>query len=131
METFKTSRGLLKFILLSAITCGIYPLYYKHRVSVELNKVCKEDGKNTQGLIVTLLLSLVTFGIYIVVWWYKASERMNIYGIKNNLSNVTVTGGNFLLWSFLGSALFGIGPFVALYKFIHSHNAVNEHYNDK
>ena len=129
METFTTTRGLIKYFLLSAITCGIYSLYSMHRVSVELNEVCKNDGKTTQGLIVTFLLTLVTFGIYSIVWWYMAAERMNNYAIRNNLSNVTITGGNFLLWNLLGSLLFGIGPFVALYKFIHSHNAVNAHYN--
>ena len=131
MVELKTSRGLLSYFLLSAITFGIYPLYYMHRVSVELNETCSEDGKTTRGLIATLLLTLITFGIYPIIWWYSAAERMNNYGIRNNVSKVTISGGSYLLWNIFGSLLFGIGPFVALYKFIHSHNAVNMHYNAK
>ena len=131
MEKFKTSRGLLLYIILSAITLGIYPLYYMHRVAYELNVTCADDGKHTHGLIATLLLTLITLGIYGIIWWYSTSERMEQYALRNKISGVTINGARYLLWNILGSLLFGIGPFVAMYKFIHSHNAVNNSYNNK
>ncbi len=131
MVELKTSKGLLSYILLSAITCGIYPIYYMHRVSVELNETCKEDGKITRGIIATFFLTIITFGIYPIIWWFSAAERMNNYAVRHNVLKVTISGGSFLLWNILGSLLFGIGPLVALFKFIHSHNAVNLHYITK
>lgn len=131
MEKFKTSRGLFLYIILSAITLGIYPLYYVHRVAYELNVTCADDGKNTKGLLIMLLLSLITLGIYGIIWWYSSAERMEQYGLRNNVYGITINGTKFLLWNIFGSLLFGIGPLVAMYKFIHSHNIVNLSYNNK
>ena len=131
MEKFKTSRGLFLYFILSAITFGIYPLYYMHRVAYELNVTCVDDGKHTRGIFGVILLSLITLGIYSIVWWYSAAERMEQYGLRNNVYGITINGTKFLLWNILGSLLFGIGPFVAMYKFIHSHNLVNLSYNNK
>lgn len=131
MEKFKTSRGLFLYIILSAITFGIYPLYYMHRVSYELNVTCAEDGKHTRGLIGVFLLSLITFGIYSIIWWYCAANRMEQYGYRNKAYGITINGIKYLLWNTFGTLLFGLGPLIAMYKFIHSHNIVNLSYNNK
>ena len=44
----KTNKSLLKTILLSMITCGIYPLIVMSEVSTDINVVASaHDGKNT------------------------------------------------------------------------------------
>lgn len=130
MEMFKTNRGLLSYILLSIVTFGIYPLYFTHRVAIELNEGCKEDGKTTAGLLKYFILSLVTLGIYGIVWTYKSANRMENFYLRKG-QEPKVSGTSFLLWSILGSLLFGIGPFVAMYKFIHALNDVNSAHNKR
>lgn len=130
MEMYKTDRGLLSYILLSIVTFGIYPFYFTHRVAVELNEGCKEDGKTTAGLLTYLLLSVLTLGIYSLVWAYNCANRMEAFYLRKG-QQPQVSGTSFLLWTILGSMLFGIGPFVAMYKFIHSLNDVNYAHNRK
>ncbi len=130
MQQLKTNRGLFMYCLLSVITFGIYPLYYLHRLSVELNLACSDDGKKTSGLIVYLLLTLVTFGIYAIIYWCLAVNRMHDFCLKNNVTP-RLSVASYLLWSIVGSLLFGLGPLIAMYKFIHMHNDVNGIYNAK
>ena len=125
----KTNRGLFKYILFSIITLGIYPLYFIHAVSVELNQSCESDGKHTSGLLAYILLSIITIGIYGIVWMCKSANRMaNNYKSRKELPRIT--GGGYFCWSFFGSLLFGLGPLVATYKYIHSLNDVNNAYNN-
>ena len=77
MVELKTSRGLLSYFLLSAITFGIYPMYFIHRVHVELNESCKEDGKTTRGFILYFLFGIITLGIYPICWWCFAETEMH------------------------------------------------------
>ena len=67
MRQLNTDRGLLKLILLSFITCGIYELIFIHSLAADVNEACREDGKHTTGLLGLLLLSLITCGIYSLV----------------------------------------------------------------
>jgi len=48
---FKTNRGLLKYLVFSLLTLGIYGLYIIHAAAKETDETCKEDGKNTKGLL--------------------------------------------------------------------------------
>lgn len=123
-----TNRSLVKYILLSIVTCGIYGLVFLHGISKDANVVCAGDGEETAGVIKMFLLSLVTCGIYGWVWYYKLGNRLANAGSKYGL-NINENGTTLLLWMILGSAACGIGPFVAMHFIIKNMNALCEAYN--
>ncbi|MBR2989250.1 MAG: DUF4234 domain-containing protein [Clostridia bacterium] len=128
MERFKVNRGIIGYIFLSIITFSIYPMYYIHRVAVELNTTCEIDGKHTRGFWGYFFLSLITLGIYGIVWQISTASRMGSF-LKENGYNPNVTGTSYFLWCTVGCLLFGLGPLIAMTKFIHAHNYVNVIHN--
>ena len=125
----KTNKGLLKTILLSLITFGIYPLVVMSAVSSEINIVASRyDGKKTMHFCLLLFIAApITLGIAGIVWYHRISNRigdeLKRRGIAYNFSATT-----FWLWSVLGS-LIGIGPLVYMHKMFKAVNLMNAHYN--
>ena len=74
----KTNKGLLKTILLSLITFGIYPLVVMSAVSNDINIVASRyDGKKTMHYcLLTFIVAPITFGIAGVVWSHRISYRI-------------------------------------------------------
>ena len=126
MTQLKTSRGLIKFILLTFITCSIYPFFFIHSLAKDLNLVCQEDGRKTAGLIKLFLLSFITCGIYGIIWWYSSANRIADYGKRHSV-NVKTSGMSWLLWNILGSLLCGLGPLIAMHNYLHSMNDICKH----
>lgn len=118
------------FIILSAITCGIYDLSWFHSVAKDANEMYKDDGKHTHGLLMFLLLSLITCSIYSFIWWYKLSNRIAEDATKRG-AKPAITGGGFLLWTFVGSLLCGLGPLIAFHKVCKGLNESASFYNMK
>ena len=124
-----TKRGLLKLILLSIITFGIYPLVAMSGVSSDINIVAsKYDGKKTMHYcLLIFVVAPLTLGIASIVWYHKISNRigneLNRRGINYHFSATT-----FWLWHVLG-ALIVVGPFVYLHKMFKAVNLMNENYN--
>ena len=125
----KTNKGLLKTILLSLITFGIYPLVVMSAVSNDINIVASRyDGKKTMHFcLLVFIVAPITFGIAGIVWYHRISNR-----IGNELSRrgiaYSFSATDFWLWNVLGS-LIVIGPFVYLYKMFKATNLMNAHYN--
>ena len=125
----KTNKGLLKTILLSLITFGIYPLVVMSAVSNDINIVASRyDGKKTMHFCLLLfIVAPITFGIAGIVWYHRISNR-----IGNELSRrgiaYSFSATDFWLWNVLGS-LIVIGPFVYLHKLFKATNLMNAHYN--
>ncbi len=126
----KTDRSLLLYILLSFVTCGIYPLYFIYRLAEDVNIVCDGDGEETPGIVALILLSIVTCGIYSWYWYYKLGNRLannaGRYGMVFQENGTTI-----LLWCLFGILLCGVGPYVAMYILIHNTNAICDAYNRK
>lgn len=126
----KTNRGLIKWLFFSIITFGIYAFVLIAKKAEETNITCKGDGKETKGFWIYLLLSIVTFGIYPIVWGFQVVERHANYLHAHNEKEI-LSGLGWLLWSYVGGLLFGIGAFVAMYLDIKQWNKVNEIHNRK
>ena len=122
-------RGLVKLILLSIITFGIYGLYWIYKLAKDVNKICEGDGKKTGGLLKLILLGMITFGIYCIVWIYMLGDRLQDNGPKYNIT-IKESGGTVLLWYLLGSFII-VGPFIAYYIIIKNTNALADEYNKK
>lgn len=130
-KQLKTNKGLLKYILLSIITCGIYGLVVMSSVSSDINIVASRyDGKKTMHYcLLTFIVAPITLGIAGLVWSHRISNRIGAElkrrGIAYNFS-----ASDFWLWNVLGS-LIVVGPFVYLHKLFKATNLMNADYNVK
>lgn len=125
----KTNRGLIKFILLSAITFGIYGLVVMSALSTDINTIASRyDGKKTMHYcLIVFLLTGLTFGIAPIVWYHKLSARMG-NELKRRGIAYSFGTGSFWGWNVLG-ALIGIGPLVYTHKLLKAMNLLCENYN--
>ena len=125
----KTNKGLLKTILLSLITFGIYPLVVMSAVSNDINVVASRyDGKKTMHFcLLAFIVAPITFGIGGIVWYHKISNRIGAELARRGIG-YSFSAGTYWGWSVLG-ALIGIGPLVYLHKLFKAVNLMNAHYN--
>ena len=125
----KTNKGLLKTILLSLITFGIYPIVVMSSVSSDINIVASRyDGKKTMHYcLLFFLVAPLTFGIGAIVWYHNISSRIGAElrrrGVAYNFSAV-----DFWLWNTLGCFII-VGPFIYQHKLFKAINSINAHYN--
>ena len=78
VRPLKTNRGLIKYILLSIITFGIYPLVIMSSISSDINIIASRyDGKKTMHFcLLVFIFSWLTFGIAPIVWYHRISARI-------------------------------------------------------
>lgn len=126
----KTDRGILKYILLTLITCGIYGLWFIYDLAKDVNIMCEGDGKKTAGLLKMFLLTLVTCGIYGIYWWISIADRMYLNGSRYNVP-VPNKGSSVLLWMLLGLFCFAPLLYVAMYQVIENANTLAAAYNER
>lgn len=126
----KTNKGLLKTILLSLVTFGIYSLVVMTAVSNDINIVASRyDGKKTMHFcLLYFIISPITFGIASIVWYHRISKRIGAE-LKRRGVAYSFGASDFWLWNVLGSILFGFGPLVYAYKLFKATNLMNEDYN--
>lgn len=123
----KEDRSLGMYILLSILTCGIYPYYFWYKAAEDANTICCGDGEETTGG-ATLVLLFLFCGIYQYYWLYKLGDRLQRnakrYGMEFQESGTTV-----LLWLVLGMFIV-IGPFISWYILIKNMNSLAKAYNN-
>lgn len=126
----KTSRGLVKYILLSLITLGIYSLVYYSSISTDINVIASRyDGKKTMHYcLLFFIVAPITFGIGSLVWYHKLSTRIGNELARRGIG-YNFNAGTFWLWNIVGTMLFGIGPFVYLHKLSKAMNLLSADYN--
>jgi hypothetical protein len=122
-------RGLLSYILLSGITCGIYGFWRIYVLARDVNLMCDGDGKKTRGLLGYIFFGIITAGIYCLVWFYMLGDRLQDNAKRYDLS-FKESGGTVLLWYLLGSFII-VGPFIAMHIIFKNTNALADEYNKK
>ncbi len=127
----KTGRDLVKTILLTIVTFGIYALVLFYKMSEEINiTASKYDGKKTMNyLLMFFIIGPITFGIGTLVWFNNFSGRIGAELRRRNI-NYQFGSSAFWLWCILG-ALILVGPFVYIHKVTKAVNLINEDYNEK
>lgn len=125
----KTNKGLLKTILLSMITFGIYPLVVMSAVSNDINIVASRyDGKKTMHYcLLFFLIAPITCGIGAIVWSHKISNRIGAELRRRGIA-YSFSATDYWLWNVLGSLII-VGPFVYMHKLFKAVNLMNAHYN--
>ena len=127
----KTNRGLLKYILLSAITFGIYGLVVMSAVSTDINTIASRyDGKKTMHFcLVFFIFSWLTCGIVPIVWFHNISGRIG-NELRRRGINYSFGAGSFWGWNVLGSLII-VGPFIYAHKLFKAMNLLAADYNVK
>ena len=125
----KTNKGLLKYILLSAITFGIYGLVVMSSVSSSINiTASRYDGRSTMHYcLLCFLIGPLTCGIATLVWFHRISNRIGNELRRRNI-DYSFSAGHFWLWNILGSMIL-VGPFIYYHKLFKSTNLICAHYN--
>ncbi|MCQ2184147.1 MAG: DUF4234 domain-containing protein [Bacteroidales bacterium] len=125
---FNTKRGLLKYILLSLITFGIYSLVVMSHISEEINYAASpRDGKHTMHyLLMALIFSWLSLGIVPLVWFHRISNRIGAELSARNC-DYSFSAMDFWLWNIVGSLIL-VGPFVYLHKLLKAMNLINADY---
>ena len=125
----KTNKGLLKYILLSLITFGIYGLVVISSVSDDVNIIASRyDGKKTMHYcLLFFIVAPITFGIASIVWFHKISNRIGAE-LKRRGVAYSFSAADFWLWNVIGSIIV-IGPFVYMHKLFKATNLMCENYN--
>lgn len=131
VKQLKTNRGLLKYILLSIVTLGIYPLVIMSSVSTDINIIAtRYDGKKTMHFcLLFFIFTGLTFGIAPIVWHHRISARIGNELTRRGIS-YSFGAGSYWGWSVLGS-LIVVGPFIYLHKMFHAMNLLAADYNTK
>ncbi len=124
----KTDRSIWIYILLSLVTCGIYPYFFIHKLAEDVNDICAGDGEDTSGILTFILLGFITCGIYRIIWWYKLANRLQANGLRYNVT-IQENGTTYVMWVLFGSLLCFIGPFIALNFVIRNTNKLCAVYN--
>ena len=122
----KTNYGMLKTILLSMITFGIYGLVVFSNMSTDINVIAsKYDGKKTMHYcLLVFVFSWLTFGIAPIVWCHRISARIGKELARRGIS-YSFGAGSFWGWNVLGSIIV-VGPFVYLHKLCKAMNLLGE-----
>ncbi len=127
----RTNRGLIKYLLLSIITFGIYGLVVFCHIGEEINKVAsRRDGKRTMHFaLIAFLLGPLTLGIGYLVWYHKICSRIGDELMARGI-NYSFGAANFWCWDILGTIII-IGPFVFVHQILKAMNLINADYNVK
>ena len=127
----KTNKGLVKTILLSLITFGIYGLVVMSAVSNDINIVASRyDGKKTMHFcLLCFIVAPITVGIAGIVWYHKISNRIGDELRRRGIS-FSFGASDFWLWNVIGSIIV-VGPFIYLHKLLKATNLICADYNVK
>lgn len=123
-----TNRGLLKYILFSILTLGIYGFFFVYAMAQDMNTMCEDDDQKTGGLIAFVLLNIITLGIYGIYWWYRIANRVCMNAPRYGIT-VAENGTSFLLWYLLGFLTLGIASLVGYHAVIKNVNSLAAAYN--
>lgn len=125
----KTNKGLLKYILLSIITFGIYGLVVMSSVSNDINIIASRyDGKKTMHFcLLAFIVGPITLEIATLVWYHKISNRIGNELARRNIS-YSFGASSFWLWGIIGSLII-VGPLVYMHKLFKATNLIAENYN--
>lgn len=125
----KMNRSLVKFILLSLITFGIYGIVVLSGISSDINTIASRyDGKKTvHYCLMYFVFSWLTLGIYPFIWYHSLSKRIGNELKRRNIP-YSFGAGSFWGWNVLG-AFIVVGPLVYSYKLLKSMNLLCADYN--
>ena len=125
----KTDRSMVKMVLLSIITCGIYGIYAMTMITNDVNALAPEKKKTMHYCMMAFVFSWLTCGIYPLIWNHKMSNKVGEI-LKDRGIAYSFSASDFWLWEVLGSCIV-VGPFVYLNKLCKAMNLLCEDQNKR
>ncbi len=122
-------RGLVKIVLLSMITFGIYGLVNACGIVKDLNNCRQGHGETKKSMnpVAVVFLSVVTIGIVPIVWGHRLTKRMS-----NELEYRDISY-SLKVWHYWVFGLLLVEtvvcPIIYLHKLIKASNLINKHHN--
>ena len=80
------SRSIVKAIIFSLLTCGIYSIIWFVSLTNDMNKASGKTNDTSGGM--AFLLTLITCGIYSYFWAYKIGEKRDIISNESSYSGI-------------------------------------------
>lgn len=129
VRQLNTCRGLLKLILLTIVTFGIYPLVFFSGISEDINLIASRfDGKKTMHYcLMAFIVGPLTFGFGFIAWFHNLSSRMGNELARRGIA-YSFGATDYWLWNVLGSLII-VGPFVYLHKLAKASVLLAQDYN--
>lgn len=126
----KTDRSMVKVILLSLITFGIYGIVVYSHITDDVNTVCtRYDGQKTMNYcLVYFLLGPLTLEIMTFIWMHKLCNRIGNELVRRGINDCSLSASDYWLWGILGSLIL-VGPFIFMHKLLKAVNAMNASFN--
>lgn len=93
-------RDIVKSIIFTIITCGIYGIYWFIVLTDDVNRI-SEDNSTSGGM--AFLLTIITCGIYGYYWAYQMGKKIYKYSNSHDMQ----LSDNSVLYIIL--QLFGLG----------------------
>ena len=127
----RTHRGLLRVLLLSIVTLGIYALVFFAGVGNDLNTIASryDDKKTMNHWLLALVVGPLTLGIGFFVWSHNLAKRIG-KELRRRGYVTTFGAKTYWLWSILG-LFFVAGPFIYMHKLCTAMNKLAKDYNEK
>lgn len=125
----RTNRGMVKLILLSLVTCGIYGIWFWATVGEDLNILVPTGKKTMHFCLVYFIFSWLTLGIVPLVWMHRISAKTG-EALRQRGINYSFGAGTFWGWNVLGSCIV-VGPFIYLHKLCKALNLASADFNAK
>ena len=124
-----TKRGLVKIVLLSMITFGIYGLINVCGIVKDLNKCRQGHGETKKSMnpIGVVFLSAITIGIVPIVWGHRLTKRMSDELEYRDISYSLKVWHYWVFGILLCETV--VCPIIYLHKLIKASNLINKHHN--
>ncbi|MDD7381337.1 MAG: DUF4234 domain-containing protein [Bacillales bacterium] len=122
-------RGLVKIVLLSIITFGIYGLIHVCGIVKDLNKCRQGHGETKKSMnpIGVVFLSVITLGIVPIVWGHRLTKRMSNELEYRDIS-YSLKEWHYWVYEILLCETV-VCPIIYLHKLIKASNLINKHHN--
>lgn len=122
------NRSMIKLILLSVITFGIYGVVTYSKLVTDLNiAASRYDGRRTMPYMAMCAVAPVTLGILLFVWFHNLSGRIGVE-LRRRGCDYNFGAKDYWLWNVLGSLIL-VGPFIYCHKLMKSMNMINKSFN--
>ena len=123
-----TKRGLMRFLLLTIITAGIYALFFFSSIGEDMNLLAsRHDGRRTPPLLLWPVIAVLTLGVGWFVCWHLLCARVRDELWRRDIES------DFGPRKFWGWDVFGwlivVGPFIFLHKLCVVMNKLSVDYN--
>ena len=96
-------RSIVKAVIFSLITCGIYGCYWFVKLTNEAHEAA--GRQTTASGVMAFLFTIVTCGIYMLYWMFKMGETLNEAKRRRGMHADGNDGIMYLLLSFFGLAI--------------------------